>query len=337
MISETFINSYIKQTPPFYITVYLYIVCEYQKGKRVERKNLLDIEYLMENDINRALTFWEKESLLKVVDDVIILNQSTKQKNEEILKNNLEPKVKNTQNTLKPENIETKIVIETKPNYLPQELEHYKNTDENVKKIFELSEKTFGNLLNFNDLSIIFGLYDWLKLPFEVIEVLLNYCRDQNKTDLRYLEKVAIDWSNKNIDTKEKAIKNTQKVSGVYMKVKKALGASGDLTTKEIQTIDKWLEEFSLEMIIEACEMAVMSKKANYNYVSGTLRNWLKENIKTLDDVYKKQEQFISSIKNTTTKEIPKRNKFANFTQEGITKEEMDKITQEKIRKILEG
>ncbi len=36
----------------------------------------------MENDINRALTFWEKESLLKVVDDVIILNQSTKQKNE---------------------------------------------------------------------------------------------------------------------------------------------------------------------------------------------------------------------------------------------------------------
>ena len=54
-------------------------------------------------------------------------------------------------------------------------------------------------------MNTIIGFHEWLKLPLEVIELLFTYCTESNHYDLRYIEKVAIGWSNEGITTLDKS------------------------------------------------------------------------------------------------------------------------------------
>ena len=62
------------------------------------------------------------------------------------------------------------------PTYTMQELVYYQKNNEKVKSLFEFGELVLERMLTSIDMSVLYGLYDYLKLPFDVIKILLDYC-----------------------------------------------------------------------------------------------------------------------------------------------------------------
>ncbi len=62
------------------------------------------------------------------------------------------------------------------------------------------------------------------------------------------------------------------------------------ITPLEKETIDKWCNEFSNEMLIEAIRIATINQHKTIGYVSGILKNWKDKGFKNLDDLNKHPE-----------------------------------------------
>lgn len=59
----------------------------------------------------------------------------------------------------------------------------------------------------------------------------------------------------------------------------------GMMSPYVMENISRWCDDINAEVVLEACKISVAMGKTNYNYVNGVLKNWLKRNVKSVDDV----------------------------------------------------
>jgi len=86
------------------------------------------------------------------------------------------------------------------------------------------------------------------------------------------------------------------------------------ITPHEMNLIKSWLNEFSEEIILKALVVSVEAGKRSIQYFEGVLKNWLKNNLKTVEAIETHQKNF--SIKRITpAKGQTTQNKFHNFDQ----------------------
>lgn len=170
------------------------------------------------------------------------------------------------------------------PKYLVKDINTALKNDKNVRDMFLIAEQLLGKPLNHNDMKIMYSFYDWLKLPIDVIVMLLEHCTSIRKMDLRYIEKVAITWADNGIDDFEKAnvyIKGQAKLARAEKKVKRILQISGrDLTELETKFVRTWLQEYKAteSNIKEAYEITIINTgKMNFKYMDAVLKNLGKE------------------------------------------------------------
>ena len=85
----------------------------------------------------------------------------------------------------------------------------------------------------------------------------------------------------------------------------------GMLTPFIIENIQHWTSDLSDELVVKSMEMALKAGK-KFNYAEGILKDWHKNNVRTLDDVEAKKTEFAERNKNTnrhggvkTTKDNP--------------------------------
>ncbi|SHK89089.1 DnaD domain protein [Desulforamulus aeronauticus] len=64
------------------------------------------------------------------------------------------------------------------------------------------------------------------------------------------------------------------------------------LSPMEIEHILSWVDEYEMELILEALRQAVIRGKHNIKYISSILREWHKNNIRTVREVEAHQRQF---------------------------------------------
>lgn len=227
------------------------------------------------------------------------------------------------------------VLYYNKPTYSPKELEIYKSSYTNIDHIFKVAEKTIGHLLKNDELSTIYSFYDWLRLPIDVIEVLITYCGENGHRNINYIEKVAIDWAKNNIDTTEKAKEYISSFNKNYKEVLKALGQSRrNITPTEIKYIDTWINEYShnLDAILEACDKTIMNLgKPDFRYTNKILETWCKEGIFTLEDIQSKEAKY--KVK-TSPKKV---GKFSNFTQGLTDYQQLESVDIKLIKDALKG
>ena len=94
--------------------------------------------------------------------------------------------------------------LATKPTYKPTDVADLMANNKEIEQLVKMAEATMGKILTQNDTQAIVSFYDWMGLPADVITMLLSYYKDK---PMGYIEKVAIDWSEKEIDTIEKVDK----------------------------------------------------------------------------------------------------------------------------------
>ena len=182
---------------------------------------------------------------------------------------------------------------DTLPEYTAEDLVRRAREDENVSIIFAEGERVFGHKLSSPETKMIFGLYDHLRLPAEVILELLNYCAELSKGALspRQVEKEAYVWVNREILTLEQAedyIRRSRQRREDVERVKAALGIRDRaLSPSERKSIDAWLEMgFDEEAVVLAYDRTVTNTGAfKIRYMNKILQSWHEKDLHRADEI----------------------------------------------------
>ena len=106
--------------------------------------------------------------------------------------------------------------------------------------------------------------------------------------------------------------------NSIYVSVLKQLGIPNRVPTPaETKYIDTWYNTFSFNknIIVEACRRAILAnpQSPTFSYVNGILENWHKNNVHTLSDIQKLDEQWAANKKKKSTGRTSLANQFNNY------------------------
>lgn len=333
LVPNWFIDHYMANSNGDFIKVYL-LLLRYVSSEANEfsTSNFADQLHLTDSDIVRALKFWASKGILDIVEEN---NKITSISFIESTSSSLE------EQAIASEPVQVKTVhmnISQKPQYNMEELTSFM-TSAKYKDLIYVTGRYLGRNLTQNDLSTLISFHDWLGLPMDVIEWLIEYCASNNHRNMRYIETIAIEWADKNINTLEKAKLHTEVFNKKYFEIKKALGfASRNPVLFEIKIMDKWLYEykFDLEIILEACSRTMkQAPNGSFKYADTILTDWHKNNVRTLKDIEVLDQQYVSknaNFKGSVTP-IKTKNKFINFEQRDYDFEKIERKAMEMVLK----
>ncbi len=121
-----------------------------------------------------------------------------------------------------------------------------------------------------------------------------SYCKHKkNKKNVNYVGGVIRNWHDLGITTvealQEYLLKQGERY-GLYERVYKALGFNfREPTESDMKIMDKWVDDynFSLELVLKACENSSKTSNPNINYINSILADWYKKGINTIEDLNK--------------------------------------------------
>lgn len=283
-LSTAFVDKYMPGANPLYVQVYLYglRLC-YGAGMESDNKKIAEALDMLETDVYRAFKYWEKRGIVKITDDGIeFVDLST----EEIAEQS------------------------EKPTYKPDEIVDIIDNNQEIRQLIIHAECIFGKTLSKGETATLLSFYDWLRLPIEVILMLLEHCASLSKSSMRYAEKVAVSWADKGIDTIEKAkeyLVSSEKRVKINRKYKRLFSITNrDLSDAEYAHIIQWTEnmEMSQQLIKAAYEKTVLATGGvSFPYMNGILQSWYKKGIKTPNEA---EEESVPQERSFTQKKAKK-------------------------------
>ena len=228
------------------------------------------------------------------------------------------------------------------PDYSTDDIESMAQNAEDVRYLFQMAEQLLGKALKYHEMSLLLGFYDYLALTVPVIEVLLDYCVSNGKTNMRYIEAVALDWADNDITTVEDAESYIKTFNVDYREILKALGlGKRDPSPVESAYMRRWLREWHLplDLVILACEKTIMQTGGTrFTYIESILDNWHKKNITTTDQAEEDEKEYrASQIEKTekrytanTKKRTPRqKSRFANYKGHDYDFTELERLALE--------
>lgn len=265
ILPNEFIDRQMVKADGEYVKIYLLILRLMGQGISVSTDLLADRLELTRKDIIRALRYWEKEGLLS-------LNLQEEKQAEETLQAPLY--------TLK-----TQIPLKQTRN--ASELEKFVSSKGHNRLIF-MAETYIGHPLSVQELNSICYISNDLHFSTDLLEYLVEYCSEKGKKQLRYIEKVAINWYEQGIDTVKKAMDQSALYNQNVFSVMKAFGISGrNPGQSELDYINSWNSMgFESDIIIEACNRTLLAThQASFPYANRILEGWKKAGVRSLSDV----------------------------------------------------
>lgn len=294
IVENDFIDNYLAKANGEYVKVYL-VLLRHLNGNTggLSICGLADCLECTEKDILRAFKYWSKVGLLNIDYDEsgnicgLAVGDSA------------EP-VKPVASTQK----------KTKKAASPNQ--------EDLRQLYFVAEQYMGKPLTATEIKKINYFFDSLDFSIDLIEYLIEYCVENGHRNMKYIETVALAWSDAGIQTTEAAKMNTTLYTKNVYSILNAFGIKGrSAAPAEITYIKKWSDEygFSLDIILEACNRTITNThKADFKYADTILNNWLKKDVHHLTDIGRldlahRQKQ---GTKNTT-KTVVAGNRFNNF------------------------
>ena len=350
MIPNQFIDKYMPQAGGEFVKVYLYLLrCLGEQDRELTVGGLADVFHHTENDIVRALRYWESQGLLELVCDDreqiigIVMEEMgnaarrRRGKQQEFSmdsgKEEFSPRAAGQatdagQNLYERETRAEYISEQTQPqvpkrqSYTPDQLARL-GEDEEFSQLLYITQKYMNVTFRPVDCDVMAYLYDGLHFSTELLEYLVDYCVSNGHKSLRYMETVALDWHRRGLMTVERAKAYSETFNKDCFAVMKAFGLNdrrpGDV---ERRMMDKWFHTygFTRDIVVEACNRTVAkTHNPSFEYADRILSDWQKAGVRYLSDVTKLDEQYQSSSRKKG-KEAGKpkagaNNRFHNFEQ----------------------
>ncbi len=290
-VSNQFLAKLLPGAPGASVKVYLYVFYHfYNQTEGLTLNSVAEALGMMEEDVIEALSYWQNKGQLILdrkdgafsVDFTICCPGAPEDPSGRRRCNRSEAL------TDGPASAETKLVrLEKPPVYSPEEMSLYQQNPM-MRELFARGEAMMGAPLSAPNLSTLFSFYDYYRMPVEVIEYLLDYCRETDRRSLRYAEKVIQDWCDKGIRTVEEA-KAQSELSRRFYPIMKALQIPGGKPSeKDRKMMLKWLDEYKLPLDV-ICEAAARTlEKAHqpsFPYMDKILTNWQSRGLDTLEKI----------------------------------------------------
>lgn len=300
ILPDEFIENYMMSANGEYVKIYLYMLYCAKSGKVPSISTLADVFQCTENDIKRALKYWETKGLL-------VLNKEIPAPSEKC--------------TSVPE----------KQAYSAAETKAFKENNE-VRQLLFVCEQYMGKQLTRTDIETFLYFYDQLHFSTDLIEYLVEYSVSKNKKSMRYMETIALEWHKKGIQTVEDAKLDSKPFAKECYQVLKAFGINNhDPLPSEVAFIDRWMKEyaFTIDIILEACSRTIMQiHKPSFEYADGILKSWKNAGVHHLSDVDKltteHKNRSAASLKTKSEKQFTTR--FHNFEQRSYDPKELEKL-----------
>ena len=185
------------------------------------------------------------------------------------------------------------------PEYTAEDIARRTGENGEFKAIVDETQRTMGHMLTGADLKILFGIYDYLRLPTEVIFLLINHCVEDAREHLgsgkfpsmRMIEKEAYAWYNREILTLERAeeyLLQKRARSGETADIKRLLQINGrNFSATERKYVESWLDMgFELDAIALAYDKTVVKTGSlTWKYMDSILSSWHSKKLHTAEEV----------------------------------------------------
>lgn len=209
--------------------------------------------------------------------------------------------------------------------------------DETFSWICLIVESYLGHPLKTAEIQLLAYLFDTLKFSKDLILHLYEYCCSLKKTNVNYVQAVAISWAENNITTPEQAQEHSINYNASHTAISKALGLGRSLAKIECEYIERWHNQWKMDLsvIIEACNRTMLAiQKPDFKYIDGILSNWHQKNVHTLQDIRicdeahkrHKNEAARKPASAAAAQSQSKRTQFQAFQQRDTSKEEIDQL-----------
>ncbi len=326
LLSNSFIDFYMKDANDAQIKLYLYLLRSVSHKRTTDLSQLADVLNYSEKDILRALKYWERKGVLSLRYDRGRKAAGDEYYTESLLGIQLERlsdkrRSMNVRNIAREEAVPVRSeAVEDRVSTIPEQdsapvsaapipdaesakqsyslddLRNFKNSPDS-SWILTAAQQYLGKPLSPTQIRSLLYFYDALGLPGELIDYLLQYCVEKNQTDFRYIEATAAGWAERGITTVEQARHQNGVPDKEVRHIMDLLGRSGSPAPQEKRFINRWLSiyAFPMEIIEEACGRAVLAVEANrFPYVETILKQWHDRGVHTMDDVRSADEAFRS-------------------------------------------
>ena len=268
VISNLFIDQYMKDANDAQLKVYLYLLRRLQAHADVSISDIADCFNHTEKDVLRALRYWEKCQVLTLSFDS---DKNLKAIHMNDLRNAGTAKTAVSRPLCSPSSCVAVVSHQTiphpaiyeKPSYSADELKAF-GERESTAQLFYVAEQYLGRPLSASDMRSILFFSDRLRFSDELIDYLLQYCVERGKKDFRYMEKVAVSWAQAGVTTPEEA------------------------KHSEVAFIQRWTQEYGFEtdVILEACQRTVLATdKHRFAYADSILSAWHKAGVHHVSDI----------------------------------------------------
>lgn len=191
------------------------------------------------------------------------------------------------------------------PEYRAEDLVRRSRTDDRFAAILSEAQKVMGRALSSVDMKTLFGIYDYLGLPADVIMLLINHVAKRyhdrygtsRRPGARAIQKEAYFWANREILTVEQAedyIRAADERKSALAEVKAALGITGrELTKTESDYISSWLDSgYTAQTIAVAYDRTVTNTGSlRWSYMNRIILSWKEKGLYTLEDIEQKDSR----------------------------------------------
>lgn len=334
LVANNFIDHYIAQANGEFVKVYLFLLRRLDDPcSPLTISTIADCLNNTENDILRALRYWETEQLLTLNKDAegmligielepTLSISARKQTDTQHVDHGTGSVCVDIEPAIVPTALRTSPKISLAPvlkpeshngtqTHLPKVSQTVKIPEQNadastimkskaipltsfkaqkeLKSLLFIAEQYLGKILSRTEVDAITYFYETLNMSADLIEYLIESCVENGHKSIRYIQKVALSWSDSGISCVEQAKQYAQTYHKNCYTVLNTFGIKNrGPAASELNCIKKWTEEFcfSLDIIEEACNRTITAiHQPSFEYADTILSKWHEHQVRHLKDV----------------------------------------------------
>lgn len=188
---------------------------------------------------------------------------------------------------------------QTLPQYSYADIKHELENGAVFPGLVDEVQRALGRILSSEELIKLFGIYDSLGLPPEVVLQLVNYCvrlcreryGEGRQVHMRFIEKEAYIWEREelfSIEQAEEYIKHRESMRSAIGEYQRMLQISGRrMSPSERSYVENWIDMgFSAEAAELAYDRTVLKTgKLTWKYMNAILCAWHEKGLHTVDEL----------------------------------------------------
>ncbi len=281
-VSFDFIENHLPKANATFVKIYIYLLMLATKHEKKPFDEIAKELDILESDLMNAINFWQEKGVLFADETAVVFG--------------------------KRQNAPTEQEVPEEDIHNVNNIAEIISSDEKLADMFLLAQEIFGKTITEKDMQTIYWFYSDLKMPIEVILMLIEYCVSKGKNRMSYIEKVAVSWNEmglNNLEAVTSYLKSEEQKTGFLYSIRRLMGiADRSLSQIEEQYLTKWHDDFQMseEMIALAYEYCIIqTAKLSFPYMDKIITRWNSVGIKTVAEAEADNRKFKSRTRSKDT------------------------------------